>query len=388
MAATLYRFKVNAEVADGVSKAVDEADDSEVLLWRVPQNSALNESEAAALAQKISVESGYEVFSDAGALYFVVNTPSQCSTLLAMCTQRGLVQAAAHEDNEPTPPVDKGSTNTWIGLAAIIIVGIIIISALAGNHGSSKPSETAQQTNQTTTPEPQRQAQEAPSPATNSSEPSATSQSPADQPPDAAAQDTPPAQASPAPEPAVAPVTWRNGVEVLGSSSAPVKIELFFAPTCNHCVDFFRNTYPSLVREWVDTGRASIAFYNYPFGTADYAVEYVSRCIPENRYLKYYQKIFDYQAQWGYWRLGADTSAIKGALYSIAESEGLSEEQTDRCIEGAPRQGHWPVFTGGSRQNLSGVTALVINGEVFNDGNVINNMWTLRQIMRRKLAGQ
>lgn len=51
---------------------------------------------------------------------------------------------------------------------------------------------------------------------------------------------------------------------VAGSRDAPVKVALFFDFLCPHCGEFGENVTPVLKREFVDTGRAAIYFYNFP----------------------------------------------------------------------------------------------------------------------------
>lgn len=51
---------------------------------------------------------------------------------------------------------------------------------------------------------------------------------------------------------------------VAGSPDAPVKVALFFDFLCSHCAAFREDVTPVLKREFVDTGKAAIYFFNFP----------------------------------------------------------------------------------------------------------------------------
>lgn len=50
----------------------------------------------------------------------------------------------------------------------------------------------------------------------------------------------------------------------LGNPDAPVKVAVFLDFICPHCASFSENEAPTLVREFVDTGKASLYYLNFP----------------------------------------------------------------------------------------------------------------------------
>jgi len=50
----------------------------------------------------------------------------------------------------------------------------------------------------------------------------------------------------------------------LGDPDAPVKIVVFLDFLCPHCASFSENEAPAIVREFVDTGKASLYYLNFP----------------------------------------------------------------------------------------------------------------------------
>lgn len=49
-----------------------------------------------------------------------------------------------------------------------------------------------------------------------------------------------------------------------GDPNAPVKIAVFFDFLCSHCASFSENEAPAIMREFVDTGKASLYYLNFP----------------------------------------------------------------------------------------------------------------------------
>ncbi|MBW7915820.1 MAG: thioredoxin domain-containing protein [Trueperaceae bacterium] len=49
-----------------------------------------------------------------------------------------------------------------------------------------------------------------------------------------------------------------------GDPAAPVKVAIFFDFLCPHCATFSENEAPQIVRDYVDTGKASLYYLNFP----------------------------------------------------------------------------------------------------------------------------
>lgn len=82
--------------------------------------------------------------------------------------------------------------------------------------------------------------------------------------------------------PAVAAAQFDYAAQpVAGSLDAPVRVAVFFDFLCSHCADFGENVTPVLKREFVDTGIASISFFNFPVVDAvrSRALAIVGECV-------------------------------------------------------------------------------------------------------------
>lgn len=60
---------------------------------------------------------------------------------------------------------------------------------------------------------------------------------------------------------------------MLGSANAKVKIVEFGDFKCSACKYFEKNIYPSLKKDYIDTGKVQLYFYNFPFIDADSSMD-------------------------------------------------------------------------------------------------------------------
>ena len=85
-----------------------------------------------------------------------------------------------------------------------------------------------------------------------------------------------------------------------GDANAPVKIEEFASLTCSHCGDFYRNTFPKIKEEYIDTGKVEFTYTDFPLNAPALDAAMVARCIPESRYFSFIKLLFDKQKDWAF----------------------------------------------------------------------------------------
>lgn len=180
-------------------------------------------------------------------------------------------------------------------------------------------------------------------------------------------------------EPATEPVVL-EGVEdpralyamaranVLGDSTAPVKIVEFGDFQCGACGSFATRIKPTLKARYIDTGVAQLVFYDFPLVSIHahaFLAARASRCAEDQgRYWDYHDVLFARQATWVYARtaptdlfvgfaeeLGLDAAAFEGCLNSdrhaevVTANRRLAEElgvnQTPTIIINNRRVNNW-----------------------------------------------
>ena len=73
----------------------------------------------------------------------------------------------------------------------------------------------------------------------------------------------------------------------LGDENAPVKIIEYLSMTCPHCADFAENTFPTLKKNFIATGKVYYIFREFPFDPRATAAFMLARCAPNGNYIPF-----------------------------------------------------------------------------------------------------
>ncbi|WP_082653520.1 DsbA family protein [Aureimonas sp. AU22] len=120
---------------------------------------------------------------------------------------------------------------------------------------------------------------------------------------------------------------------VIGREDAPITIVEYASMTCDHCAAFHANTYPTLKRDYLDTGKAKLIVREFPFDPRAVAASMLARCTPgENGRTAMVDALFAQSESWAH----ADDAASR--LLSIARMAGFTEESFRACLSNADLQ--------------------------------------------------
>lgn len=160
--------------------------------------------------------------------------------------------------------------------------------------------------------------------------------------PTAAAGDTPPtmpAQAAPAAPASVAPApdgeidvaALMSGQVlpdvVIGRPDAPITIVEYASMTCDHCAAFHEKTYPSLKRDYLDTGKAKLIVREFPFDPRAVAAFMLARCTPgDNGRTAMVDTLFSQSESWAH----AENASEK--LLAVAKMAGMTNDTFKACL--------------------------------------------------------
>jgi protein-disulfide isomerase len=113
---------------------------------------------------------------------------------------------------------------------------------------------------------------------------------------------------------------------ILGNADAPVTIIEYASLTCPHCATFHTDTLPALKQQYIDTGKAKLAFRDFPLDQVALQAAVLAHCAGEQRYFAFLDAMFANQATW------ARASDPVAALKQLARLGGLSEADADACL--------------------------------------------------------
>jgi len=127
-----------------------------------------------------------------------------------------------------------------------------------------------------------------------------------------------------------APLAEAMAEKSIGSADAPVTMIEYSSLTCSHCAAFHKDTLPSIKRDFVDTGKVRIVFWDFPLGNLAMAATMVARCSGQENYVPMIDALFQSQESW------AKSDAPFDAIAGIARLSGMSIDDLENCLDDEP----------------------------------------------------
>ena len=113
----------------------------------------------------------------------------------------------------------------------------------------------------------------------------------------------------------------------VGNENAKVTIIAFESLTCSHCADFHTNVYPSLKKDYLDTGIAKIEFRHYPLDYAALNASKIAQCKNDGN-PKILESLYANQQKWV---KGSTVQEVNKNLEKFLKNEGFNIN-FDACI--------------------------------------------------------
>jgi protein-disulfide isomerase len=130
------------------------------------------------------------------------------------------------------------------------------------------------------------------------------------------------------------PVTPLLGDLPQGNPDAKVTVIEYASLACSHCRDFWKQDYPRLKANYIDTGKINYIYRDYPID-ADLSIllSSVARCGGPDKYFVMLDDLFAAQ----YDILTAAQAGNAGPIIAgVAEKHGITRDQARTCIDHTP----------------------------------------------------
>ena len=124
-----------------------------------------------------------------------------------------------------------------------------------------------------------------------------------------------------------APLAEAMAEKSIGRADAPVTMIEYSSLTCPHCAAFHKDALPSIKRDFIDTGKVRIVFWDFPLGNLAMAAAMVARCSGQKNYIPMIDAFFQSQETWA--RSDTPFDAIAG----IARLSGMTVDDLDKCLD-------------------------------------------------------
>ena len=119
-----------------------------------------------------------------------------------------------------------------------------------------------------------------------------------------------------------------------GSADAPVTVLEYASYTCSHCRDFWKQEFPRLKAEYIDTGKVKFIYRDYPLDdNLAVTLAAIARCKGQDAYFKTIDDIFTQQYEI---LTAAQQGQAAPLILSIAQNNGMSQDEVRTCIDHHP----------------------------------------------------
>jgi len=116
------------------------------------------------------------------------------------------------------------------------------------------------------------------------------------------------------------------GDRSLGSADAKVVIVEYASTTCPHCAKFHAESFPTVKKDYIDTGKVRFIFREFPLNDVDLAAVMLARCAPEDKYFPLIEVFFEQQETW-------TKGNPRDELFKIAQLAGFTRESFEACLK-------------------------------------------------------
>ena len=154
------------------------------------------------------------------------------------------------------------------------------------------------------------------------------------------------------------------GEMVLGPDTAKVTVIEYASATCPHCAAFYNETFGTLKKEYIDTGKVRFILREFPHNDAALAAFMLARCAPKEKYFPLIDVFFATQPEW--------TQNPLAGLNKIAQQAGFTQESFDACMKNETvAKDILAVRSKAEGFGVTGIPTFFVNGERYEGENTI-----------------
>ena len=151
----------------------------------------------------------------------------------------------------------------------------------------------------------------------------------------------------------------------IGTEEANIEIIEFASLTCGHCAKFHNEVFPKIKKEFIDTGKVSFIYQDFPLDKFALKASVIARCSGEKKFFSFLKVLYSKQKDW------TRTEDQFRSLLKIAKLGGLKNDEIKVCV------GNKSIEDGILKQRLNAskkfdikaTPTLYINGEKY-DGDL------------------
>ena len=140
----------------------------------------------------------------------------------------------------------------------------------------------------------------------------------------------------------------------LGDQTAQIIIEEYASMSCGHCASFHNNNLNKIKKEFIDTGKAKLIFYDFPLDRGAMIGSMIPQCMNDKQFFPVLNRLFQKQTEW------TQSDNILESINTILNPLGLDKNRILSCLEeNEENQNRWKSLLAGRKYaiDIKGVDA-------------------------------
>ena len=148
-----------------------------------------------------------------------------------------------------------------------------------------------------------------------------------------------------------------------GKQSAKIKIITYESLTCSHCADFHKNVYPTLKKEFIDTGLVRIEFRHFPLDLAAFNASKIAQC-NNNGNSNILNTLYSNQNEWV---KGKNIEEVNNYLKEFLKNKNINLD-FEKCINNKAIEDYVlnDRIEGQKKFEVKSTPTIIINNKKFN----------------------
>ncbi len=156
---------------------------------------------------------------------------------------------------------------------------------------------------------------------------------------------------------------------VIGDPKAKVTVVEYLSVTCTHCAHFDKEYFPTIKKQYVDTGKVKWVLREFITGPEQGAAAgwVLARCAGRDKYFGVVEGLFNTQDQL------FKSGDIRGWIVNVGKAAGLSEAQITACLgdDQAYKDLDARFQKAVNQDKITGTPTFVINGKELKGGDML-----------------
>lgn len=150
---------------------------------------------------------------------------------------------------------------------------------------------------------------------------------------------------------------------IKGNTDAEFTIIEYASFTCPHCAAFHEEVLPYMMKNFVDTGKATFIYREVYFDAPGLWAGLLARCASPAKYFGIVDLLYSKQDKWA---SGSSEKEILNGLFSIGRQVGMKDKQINDCLQNKKKSLKMidAYLKNSKSDGITSTPSLVINGQL------------------------